>query len=325
MRRSLVAVVSGALTVVILTFGMLAAASDHDPAAPDRDAAARASPLREPITPIGPAPDADPAKLALGERLFADPRLSGNGRRSCMSCHDLSTNGATGNRLDTALDGTTTLPLNTGTVFNAALAFRLNWEGAYRTFESQVEASFVNPLVMGTTMDAVVARLDADPDMVGRFRAAYGRGPDAASLLDALATFLRSLVTPGSRFDRWLAGESGVLTAREVEGYRLFKQLGCIACHQGAAVGANMFQRHGIFRPLASPEPAVVRVPSLRNVVATAPYFHDGSAPTLADAVRRMGVAQLDHRLDDGQVSAIVDFLGTLTGEYRNRRVEPPP
>jgi cytochrome c peroxidase len=97
----------------------------------------------------------------------------------------------------------------------------------------------------------------------------------------------------------------------------LFKSLGCISCHQGVNVGGNLFERHGIFHPLASPKPEILRVPSLRNVAATAPYFHDGSAPTLEDAVRKMAVAQLNSTLTDQQVNAIVAFLQTLTGRYR--------
>src|SRR6185369_7213741 len=109
----------------------------------------------------------------------------------------------------------------------------------------------------------------------------------------------------------------------ELSGYELFKSLGCISCHQGVNVGGNLFQRHGIFRPLGSPEPELVRVPSLRNVATTPPYFHDGSASTLSEAVKAMGVAQLDRMLTDPQVAAIVAFLDTLTGTYQGRAVRP--
>ena len=135
------------------------------------------------------------------------------------------------------------------------------------------------------------------------------------------SAFERTLVTPGSRFDRWLAGDAAALSAEELDGYRLFKSLGCVSCHQGVNVGGNLFQRHGIFRPLASPQPEILRVPSLRNVATTPPYFHDGSAPTLDDAVRKMGVAQLNSTLTDQQVTAIVAYLKTLTGQYRGALV----
>ena len=270
---------------------------------------------QEPITPIPPPPAADPLKLALGARLFNDPRLSHDGTRACSSCHDTRTNGADGNRRDTAPDGTE-LPFNTNTVFNAALSFRLTWEGKFRTLEAQAKATLENPAIMGTSVDEVLGRLDADLEMAHQFKIAYGHAPDRQSLLDAVATYERSLLTPGSRFDRWLDGDAAALSAEEQNGYQLFKSLGCVSCHQGVNVGGNLFERHGLFHPLASPRPEILRVPSLRNVATTSPYFHDGSAPTLGEAVRRMSIAQLNRTLSGEQVDAIVDFLGTLTGTY---------
>jgi len=167
----------------------------------------------------------------------------------------------------------------------------------------------------------VVAKLNADPEMVEQFRAAYGNSPDRTNFLDALATFERSLLTPGSRFDLWLAGDQSALSAKELEGYQLFKSLGCSSCHQGANVGGNLFERQGIFRPLVSSKPDIVRVPSLRNVATTPPYFHDGGTPRLDDAVRKMAAAQLDRTLSDQQVDSIVAFLQTLTGTFRGKPV----
>jgi cytochrome c peroxidase len=176
---------------------------------------------------------------------------------------------------------------------------------------------------MASSANEVVSKLRADPEAVRQFRDAYGRAPDVAALLDAIATYERSLVTPGSRFDRWLAGDAAAITRDELSGYELFKSLGCITCHQGVNVGGNLFQRHGVFHPLGSPEPALVRVPSLRNVATTPPYFHDGSAPTLSDAVKAMGIAQLDRVLTDQQIASIVAFLDTFTGTYRGEAVRP--
>ena len=274
----------------------------------------------EPITPVPPPPAADPLKLGLGERLFADPRLSRDGSRACLTCHDTRTNGADSNRRDKALDGSE-LPLNTSTVFNAALSFRLGWEGNFQTLEEQAAASLENPERMGTGVDEVVGRLSADPEMRRQFSKAYEHEPDRASLLDAIATYERSLLTPGSRFDRWLGGDTAALSAEEQDGYQLFKSLGCVSCHQGVNIGGNLFERHGIFHPLASPKPEILRVPGLRNVATTPPYFHDGSAPTLHEAVREMATAQLDQTLSDQQIEAIVAFLQTLTGTYRGAPV----
>ena len=270
----------------------------------------------EPITPIPSLPPIDPLKVRLGERLFGDPRLSRDNSRSCSSCHDLGSNGATKVSHDSGFDGSS-LPLNTPTVFNAALSFRFGWEGKMRTIEADVKASLQNPQIMGADIAELAEKLDADSGLRREFMAAYGRSPDTKNVVDALVSFQRTLMTPGSRFDRWLAGDGGALSAEEQDGYRLFKSLGCVSCHQGVNIGGNLFQRHGIFHPLASPKPEILRVPSLRNVATTAPYFHDGSAATLDDAVRKMGMAQLNSTLTDQQVSAIVAYLQTLTGEYR--------
>jgi cytochrome c peroxidase len=274
---------------------------------------------QEPITPIPPPPAADPLKLTLGERLYWDSRLSGNGKLACSSCHDLRTNGAGGNSAKAAHDGSESF--DTLTVFNAALNFRLNWEGNFRELADQLESSLENPKNMHTSVDEVVRKLNADPRVVRQFNAAYGNPPNRANFLDAMVTFERSLLTPGSRFDRWLGGDASALSAGEIEGYRLFKSLGCSSCHQGVNVGGNLFQRQGVFHPLVQGPPEIVRVPSLRNVATTAPYFHDGSAATLEDAVRRMAAAQLDRSLTGEQIASIVAFLQTLTGNYRGSPV----
>ena len=281
------------------------------------------TPAVEPITRVPEPPAADPLKVALGERLFGDPRLSRGNTRTCSSCHDLNTNGASRNANETAPDGSA-LSFNTSTVFNSALNFRFGWEGEFRTLEAQAAASLQNPRIMDSRIEEVVGKLSHDPDVVHRFEEAYGHGPDALSVLNAIATFERSLVTPSSRFDRWLAGDTTALTAQQLDGYRFFKSLGCVSCHQGVNIGGNLFERHGIFHPLARADPKILRVPSLRNVATTAPYFHDGSAASLDEAVRKMATAQLDLALTDQQVDDIVAFLRSLTGSYRSRLVEEP-
>jgi cytochrome c peroxidase len=309
-----VAIVAGCLTllfVIAVTVG--AAPESRIPALQDPAA-------QEPITPIPPAPDADPLKLAIGERLFADPRLSHDGTLTCSSCHDVHSNGADSKRLRTARDGSV-MTFNIPTVFNAALSFRLNWEGNFRTLEDHTESSLENAANLATNANEVLKKLDADPEVVRQFTRAYGRPLDRTSLLDAIATYERSLLTPGSRFDHWLSGDRAALSANEQDGYRLFKSLGCVSCHQGVNIGGNLFERQGVFHPLASPPPEIVRVPSLRNVATTPPYFHDGSAPTLDEAVRRMANAQLDQTLSDQQIKTIVSFLNTLTGTYQGAPV----
>jgi cytochrome c peroxidase len=201
------------------------------------------------------------------------------------------------------------------------LNFRLNWEGNVRSVEREIERIIGNSDIMGSSVDEALTRLRADPETARQFHDAYGRDPDRDGLLDAIATYLRSLTTPGSRFDRWLAGDVGAITPEELTGYQLFKSLGCVSCHQGVNVGGNMFQRHGVFRSLGSPDPELLRVPSLRNVATTPPYFHDGSVRTLPEAVKAMGDAQLDRVLTDQQVAAITAFLNTLTGTFGGHAV----
>src|SRR5262245_8457503 len=232
---------------------------------------------QEPITPIPAMPAQDPLRAALGEQLFHDSRLSRDNTHSCGSCHDTRSNGASANTRDITPQGEP-LALNTPTVFNVGLNFRLNWEGNFRSLERQAEQVLSNPAIMASSVDQALIKLRADADVMRQFRDAYGREPDRSALLDAIVTYERSLVTPGSRFDRFLAGDAGAITPEELSGYRLFKSLGCVTCHQGVNLGGNLFERHGIFHPLGSAQPELVRVPSLRNVATTPPYFHDGSA-----------------------------------------------
>jgi cytochrome c peroxidase len=168
--------------------------------------------------------------------------------------------------------------MDTLTVFNAALSFRLSWEGKFRSLEEHAAASLESPHVMNGNINAVVGKLRADSQMRLLFDGAYGAEPDSRNLVDALAAYESTLLTPNSRFDHWLMGRKTALTSEE-RGYRRFKELGCVSCHQGVNVGGNLFQRPGIFRPLTSSTPELLRVPSLRNVAITAPYFTMAAHP----------------------------------------------
>jgi cytochrome c peroxidase len=280
--------------------------------------------VTEPITPIPDPPVIDPLKVSLGERLFNDFRLSRENTHSCASCHDTQTNGAGNRSREVGGDGSM-LEFNTPTVFNAALSFRFNWKGKFHTLQNHAAASLQSPQIMGVTLEEVATKLNADPAMRRDFAAAYGRRPDADNVLDAIVSFERTLVTPGSRFDRWLKGDATALSAHELQGYRLFKSLGCVSCHQGVNVGGNLFEQRGVFSSVTPGPPDIFRVPSLRNIAVTAPYFHNGTSPTLDDAVRKMARAQLNATLADDDVSAIVAYLQTLTGEYHGAPVRAAP
>jgi cytochrome c peroxidase len=217
------------------------------------------------------------------------------------------------------------LPFSVPSVFNAALSFRLDWEGDICTLKDQVAVSLDGPGTMAGNVDAALYAVAHKKGMTEQFGTIYGGGLDRSDLLDAIATYERSLLTSGSRFDKCLEGDAGALTADELSGYQLFKSFGCIACPQGVNVGGNLFEKSDIFHALILRQSIVLRVPSLRNVAVTGPYFHDGSVPTLQSAVRKMGQAQLGRTLSDEQVNAIVTFLKTLTGVYQGRKVTAPP
>jgi cytochrome c peroxidase len=282
---------------------------------------ARSQAPQGPITPLSSPQGGDARRIALGRDLFFDRRLSRSARLSCASCHDLATNGASGARVDRG-DAGRLMRFNTPTVYNSSLNYRMGWQGRART---------LHQAALGTLRDADsmggggvgAGRLAADPAMVARFASAYHRPPSDEAIADALALFMRTLVTPDAPFDRFLRGDPAALTLQQKRGASRFVTLGCASCHQGANVGGNLRQRRGIFHPLGEVNPRYLRVPSLRNVTVTGPYFHDGSAATLPVAIRRMARAQLDLKIEDRDVQDISAFLGTLTGTYQGRPLRP--
>jgi cytochrome c peroxidase len=294
---------------------------------------------QEPITPILLSLAFDPPRVALGERLFHDVRLSDDNARACTLCHPLERGGMDGQSHARTAHGTIFLR-NTPTLFNVGLNAALNWDGLATTLEVHAEIDLLHPSLMNTTWSDLLAKLQADADYVTRFTTVYAGGLTPATVVDALASFERSLLTPNARFDRYLRGELQALTVPEQQGYRLFKSFGCVACHQGRNIGGNMYQKFGIFAaPGGVGSPAAVvdvgryvvtkvardrevfRVPSLRNVAVTAPYFHDGREPTLEGAVDTMARVQLGRTLTPEQMGLIVQFLQTLTGDYHGRPV----
>jgi cytochrome c peroxidase len=277
---------------------------------------------QEPVTPVPVAPASDPRIVALGERLFNDPHLSGDGTRACSSCHDVQTNGADSHRYDTTPDGGPTT-FHTISVFDSSLGYRTDWEGNARTLEEQAALSLNDPQLMASSDATALRAVKSDADLSRRFEMIYGHMVRAPDLLNAIATYERSLVTPGSRFDLWLAGDKTALSGEEQNGYELFKSFGCISCHQGVDLGGNLFERSGIFHAIGGSQGRLLLVPGLRNVAVMAPYFHNGSAPTLDKAVAEMGLAQLDRHLTDDQVQAVAAFLKTLTGRYDGRQLTP--
>jgi cytochrome c peroxidase len=294
---------------------------------------------KEPIVPVPLTVDANTAKVALGEKLFHDPRLSHSNVLACATCHQLAQGGDDGLPLARTADGTL-YSRNTPTIFNVALNARYRWDGSARTLEAEAETALHSPTMMQTTWPELLAKLRTDPEYVAAFNAAYPGGLTREHVLDALVTYQRSLLTPNARFDQYLRGRHEALTAEEQRGYQLFKAYGCAACHQGVNVGGNIFQKFGIFPGDSPPrddddlgrftvtgaarDRLVFRVPSLRNVAVTAPYYHDGRVETLETAVDLMARRQLGRALTAAEIDLIVRFLHTLTGEYRGRSLAQP-
>ncbi|MDR0233353.1 MAG: cytochrome-c peroxidase [Zoogloeaceae bacterium] len=285
----------------------------------------------EPILPISTPVGLNAQKVALGQILFHDTRLSKDNTISCATCHDLSRGGV--DNLPRSLGvGGAEGGINTPTVYNAVFNFRQFWDGRAATLEEQAAGPILNPVEMASSWEHVIAVLEADPDINTRFHATYNGPATPDRVTDAIAEFERSLVTP-SRFDRWLNGDDNALSEQELEGYRLFKRHGCIACHQGKNAGGNIFQRFGVMLDYFADREAtgtslgrfnvtgresdkhVFKVPGLRNVALTAPYFHDALADNLHQAVGMMGLYQLGVTLPNEEVNLIVLFLKTLTGE----------
>lgn len=288
----------------------------------------------EPLQPLPLHLELDPRKVELGRELFADPRLSGDGTMACISCHLPQHGGADDLPLSKGIGGQLTA-VNTPTIRNSQFSVAQFWDGRAANLEAQIDGPLNNPKEMGTTWPAAMDRLQADAAYVAAARTIYG-GPLTADVVrSALAEYERSQLSLGSRFDAFLRGDRGALTEAEQRGYRLFKDYGCSTCHQGVAVGGNMFQRMGLFADyfadrglpetsadlgrfnvtFAETDRHVFKVPSLRDVALTAPYFHDGSAATLEDAIAMMARYQLGREMPAADVELIAGFLRTLTGK----------
>ncbi|WP_447968045.1 cytochrome-c peroxidase [Nitrospira sp. M1] len=288
----------------------------------------------EPIQPIPLLKTLNPLKVSLGERLFHDPRLSHDNTIACASCHDLAKGGTDQAYRSIGINGAVG-GINTPTVFNSGLNVRQFWDGRARTLEDQIDGPTQHPAEMGSTWPEIIEKLQQDAGYQKIFGMLYVDGITPETVKDAIATFERSLLTPHSRFDQYLRGDHDAITAFEKKGYSLFKGYGCVACHQGANIGSNLFQRFEVVEHKNNSGDSAssyqeqnrahdkhrhfVKVPSLRLAVLTPPYFHDGSAQTIEEAVQLMGQYQLKRVLTEAEVEAIVAFLYTLPGQYQGQ------
>jgi cytochrome c peroxidase len=290
----------------------------------------------EPVRPIDTQVTVDEAKAALGFALFHDTRLSVDNTVSCASCHALETAGVDNHQyshgVDDQLGG-----VNAPTVYNAVYNFVQFWDGRAKTLADQAAGPPLNPVEMASeSFDQIIAKLKTDKKFVKAFDAVYPDGLTEANITDAIEEFERTLITPNSRFDKWLRGDDSAITADELAGYELFKTYDCATCHVGPNLGGQSYELMGLRRHYFADRGLELtnedngrfketnlerdrhrfKVPGLRNVEHTWPYYHDGTRHTLEEAVRDMAIYQSGVELSDEQTGQIVSFLNTLTGEY---------
>jgi len=313
----------------------------------------------QPLPEIAPAPADNPttaAKVELGKMLYFDPRLSTTGTVSCFSCHNVMEGGDDHMPTSAGVHGLKG-GRNAPTVWNAAFHSVQFWDGREESLEDQAKGPPVNPIEMGMpNLDAVIDRVRRIPGYKAPFEAAFGAG-DVVTMdnaAKAIAAYERTLITPGSAYDQYAAGNRTALNAQQVSGLECFAADGCASCHQGPAfngpplpMGTGFFVkfptypntpyvaqykltedpgRYNVTKDEA--DRGVWRVPTLRNLSYTAPYMHNGAVKTLPDAVRVMGATQLDKTLSDDEVAEIVAFLEALTGPFPQQtmpRLPPTP
>lgn len=282
-----------------------------------------------PITPIPTMPEYDKEKAALGKALFFDSGLSVDGSVSCASCHQLPGNGANLTPYSFGVNGATGT-YNSPTVLNSVYNFVQFWDGRSANLVEQVRGPITNPNEMATTMKNVVAYVRKQPHYVKAFHKLYDEGITEKTVAKSLAEFEKALTTPNSRFDQFLRGNKTALTDLEKQGYVLFKDDGCISCHNGRNIGGNMFQKIGVIIPYTrkgkgklgrfdvtgrEDDKMVFKVPTLRNISKTPPYLHDGTSLTLEDAIKEMFKHQLGRVPDESTIKALIAFLKTLDGD----------
>ena len=282
---------------------------------------------KEPVEPIPKTIPYNKDKAMLGKYLFFDPILSRDKTISCSSCHDFNHGGADPRPVSIGFKGKKG-KVNAPTVYNAYFNFRQFWNGRAKDLKDQANGPIHAPNEMAMDPKLIEQRLNSNPFYKKLFKKVYHTNHIKYwMVLDAIAEFEKALITPDSKFDRYLRGETK-LSPLEKKGYILFKQLGCITCHNGINLGGNSFQKIGAVRPYTKKvvgdryeithrdfDRYRFKVPSLRNIALTAPYFHDGSIKTLKEAVQVMAYHNLGFELSPEETEAIVAFLKTLTGK----------
>lgn len=341
MKRRHSLVVAGALVLLFLPVACKKKdAGDESKQATEQQEVADKS-LRERASEtfgiIEPVTGLNDEKVALGARLFHDKNLSSDGTISCASCHSIADGGADGKPTSTGVEHQEG-PINSPTVLNAHLNFAQFWDGRADGLESQASGPIANDIEMGSSMAMTIEYLNSEPSYASAFEDLYDGEISEKTVTNAIAEFERTLTTPNAPFDQWLEGDDDALDEQELRGLETFMDVGCTTCHQGPGFGGTMYQKMGLVKDYFAMRGGELteadmgrmnvtgdeadkhkfKVPLLRNIELTAPYFHDGTRESLEEAVRVMGTVQLGRELTDEQVDDLVAFLKTLTGDLPN-------
>ncbi|MGL4908240.1 MAG: cytochrome c peroxidase [Bacteroidales bacterium] len=294
----------------------------------------------EPVQPIDDVLEVDLRKVVLGKKLYHDKRLSGDNSVSCASCHPLDKAGVDNLRYSEGISGQFG-GVNAPTVFNAVYNFVQFWDGRAKSLAAQAAGPPLNPIEMGSTdFSQIVDKLQKDKNLVAAFKVIYPQGITENTITDAIAEFEKTLITPNSQFDKYLKGDKSALSTEAIAGYEVFKAKGCATCHVGKNLGGQSYEAFGLLNHYFNDRGTEIteedggrfketkhdydmhrfKVPGLRNIALTAPYFHDGTIPSLVDAVIAMGKYQKGE-LTPTEVRNVVEFLNSLTGEYEGKKL----
>ena len=293
----------------------------------------------EPIRPLPYSIEVDARKAELGRILYHDTRLSSDNTVSCATCHGLNTAGVDNKQYSEGVQGQMG-GVNAPTVYNAVFNFVQFWDGRALNLADQAAGPPLNPVEMASeSFDEIIAKLQADKELTRAFTEVYPDGWSEANITNAIEVFETTLITPNSPFDNYLRGDENAITQAEKEGYELFKKYNCATCHTGVNLGGLSYELMGLRKHYFADRNMEMtveddgrykvtqeerdrhrfKVPGLRNVALTWPYYHDGSQTSLKEAVCKMGTYQSGVELTDEEEDKIVLFLNTLTGQYQGK------
>jgi len=283
----------------------------------------------EQITPIPlHVDDINIKKARLGKKLFFDPILSKDNTVACAGCHFIDDGGDDNQKVSYGINGKTGTR-NSPTVLNSRYNFVQFWDGRAKNLTDQAKGPIENPVEMGNNFPDLIKTLNSSK-YKGFFKKIYQDGITEENIVDAIGEYEKTLITPNAPFDRYLRGDKNAITNEQKKGYELFKEKGCISCHNGINIGGNLYSKFGYYAPIKSSDLGrynvtkneedkyYFKVPTLRNIEHTAPYLHDGRYETLEDVIESMMIYQLGRKKNKAEVKSIVEFLKSLNGELYN-------